>query len=130
MLYYLVPAIIWFLYCLYWSLKQERPNSLLSLIVFVPLIALATFRGNVGSDTFRYLSEITWKLQGVDRPFGEFEPGFELVIGVLGAGINSARAVVLIIAATNAILFYVSLRKWGGYWLVGAAVAVPAFYFD
>jgi hypothetical protein len=130
MLYYLLPTIIWLLYCLYWGLKQERPNPVLSLIVFVPLVALAMFRGNVGSDTFRYLSEITWKLQGVDRPFGEFEPGFELIIGALGAVTHNARAVVLIIAGVNAILFYVSLRKWGGYWLVGAAVAVPAFYFD
>jgi hypothetical protein len=115
---------------MYWSLKQERPSTLLSILTFTPLVAVACLRGNVGTDTYAYLSEVSWKLQDLERPFGEFEPGFELVLGSIGAAVHNARAVVLTIAAINAALFYVCLRRWGGYWLVGAAVVVPAFYFD
>jgi hypothetical protein len=130
MLYYIVPWLIWLSYCLYWNFRRERPSSIQSLIAFLPLVVVACVRGNVGTDTYTYLTEVDLKLQDLDRPLGEFEPGFELVIGLLGDIFRNARAVVLALAFINAALFYVSLKKWGGCRLVGAALLVPAFFFD
>lgn len=130
MLYYVVPSVFWLCYCLYWSSSRSKPTTAQSLIAFLPLIFVVCIRGNVGTDTATYITEVSLKLDGEDRPLGEFEPGFEFVVGILGGILHNARAVVLMVAAINAILFYVSLKKWGGYRLIGAAILVPGFFFD
>ena len=130
MFYYVLPLLIWLLFCLFWSSRDDRPTSLQSLLAFLPLVIVACLRGDVGTDTYAYLAEIDLKIHDLNRPWGEFEPGFELVIGVLGAVFNNARAVVLVVTFINAGLFYVALKRWGGSRLVGAALVVPGFFFD
>lgn len=129
MFYYVIPLTIWYFYVAANFLKK-RVKERIAGVFFLPLVFIVGFRGDVGTDTANYIQEFGWKVVGANRPFGEFEPGFEFIAFLLGSIIANERFVVNSISVINAGLFFLVIKRWGGSQLVAAACLVPCFFFD
>lgn len=129
MCYYVIPLTLWYFYVAANFLKKGVKERIAS-VFFLPLVFIVGFRGDVGTDTANYIQEFGWKVVGANRPFGEFEPGFEFIASLLGYIVANERFVVNSISVINAGLFFLAVKKWGGSQLVAAACLVPCFFFD
>ena len=55
MVYYILPFLIWSIFCTWKALRADKEIGFLGYIFALPLIFLAVLRGNVGTDTLTIL---------------------------------------------------------------------------
>lgn len=99
------------------------------LIGMLPMIAVALLRGNVGTDTAYYLSQIR-VVSAAGQLTGTFEPLFDAIILAFSGFFDDPRLVLALFGAlTTFVLVAGGLRLERKPWIFALAI-LPQFYFD
>jgi hypothetical protein len=130
MIYYILPFLVWLIFCIWRTLRTARRLRLIHYVFTLPLIVLSVLRGDVGTDTATYIGSAQYIIWwGPQRPV-DLEPGYVILVRLLACFTGDPRIVVNIISLLAAILFFVMLYVWeDGHCLV-SLMLIPVFYFD
>lgn len=130
MLYYIVPYL--FIFFFITKYKRVRYDFVLSkvfiYILLIPSLLLVVLRGNIGTDTYTYLSFFEHLL-----PFDtndDFEPGFEFFASILVSLGFSARLCVAIIGIIITYFLVLSFSKNKESVLLFLLLVFPLFFYD
>lgn len=127
MYYYLVSMMFFSLSALIFSKLRMSVACFMLSIPFLMFISI--FRGDVGVDTYTYLTNIRYIIVGERESV--FEPGFEILIRVIGFfGFNEREIMMSLSFLISCILFFsfYKLEKNKPYILL--FLVIPTFYFD
>jgi len=129
-IYYLLPFLVWLGFCawktLYTTTRLRPPHYVFAL----PLIFLATLRGEVGPDTAGYIQNAQAIVWWGAQAFSGFEYGYVLLVRLSAIITSDPRVVVALISLLAAVLFFMMLHLWEqGRWNL-SLVLIPISYFD
>ncbi len=130
MLFYIIP----YLFILFFITKYKRAGydfTLSKIWIFsmlIPALLLVVLRGNIGTDTYTYLSFFE-HLEPFDT-YNDYEPGFEFFASILVSLGFSARLCVAIIGVITTFFLVLSFSKTKESILLFFLLLFPLFFYD
>lgn len=130
MIYYIIPYLIWLIFCIWKALHFRQELRPLDYLFALPIILLPVLRGgDVGPDTRNYIdfaqSIIWWNGQ---RTFG-MEFGYVLLIRFVAMFTSDPRLVVALISLLAAILVFFMLYRWENGQCIISLIIIPLSFF-
>lgn len=125
---YYYGAFIWYLFVLVGS-KAVRSMRFGLLVMILPMVAMACFRGLVGTDTGFYII-LFEKLDGSDKIQWIFEPLFTLIVYTMMPIVGDAHTLLLLIAGATSLLLITAALKLERQPLLFAVTFIPYQYLD
>jgi hypothetical protein len=128
MLYYIIPSLLWLLFCI-WKAWHCPQLHLSDYIFTLPLVLLVVLRGDVGADTPVYIAHaqgIIWWNE--DRTIG-VEFGYTLLVRFVAMFTTDPHVVVAVMSLLDAVLFFLALYMWENGQCIVSLVLIPLCYF-
>lgn len=129
MIYYILPFLVWLSFCAWKTLSATTRLRLPHYVFALPLILLATLRGEVGPDTAGYIQNAQDILWWGGRASAN-EVGYEILVRALALFTSDPRVVVGFISLLAAALFFMMLHMWDERRCILSLVLIPVCYFD
>jgi hypothetical protein len=129
-IYYIVPFLVWTSFCAWKTFSPTTRLRLPHYVFALPLILLATLRGEVGSDTAGYLQNAQNIIWWGGQAFSGFEFGYALLVRLLALFTGDPRVVIALVSLAAALLFFRMLHLWEQGRCLLSLVLIPISYFD
>jgi hypothetical protein len=130
LIYYVLPFLVWLGFCAWKTLYTTTRLRLPHYVFAVPLILLATLRGEVGTDTAGYVQNTQNVIWWGGQASSGFEDGYVLLVRLFALVTSDPRVVVALISLLGAVLFFVMLHMWEQGGCILSLVFIPLSYFD
>ncbi len=130
MIYYVFPFSVWLIFCTWKTLYTTTRLRLPHYVFALPLILLATLRGEVGTDTAAYIQNAQDIVWWGGHAFSDVEVGYVLLVRALALFTSDPRVVVGLITLIAAVLFFMMLHLWQGKPCILSLLLIPVCYFD
>ncbi len=129
MIFYILAAVVWLTLCVWKSLHSITRLHLPHYVFALPLIFLATLRGEVGTDTATYRDNVRLIFWWGDKGSSN-EPGYDMMLRALHLVTGDPRVVVALLSLLAAVLFFAMLHHWEEGESALSLLLVPVCYFD
>jgi hypothetical protein len=129
MIYYIVPTLIWTIFCTWKALHEHKELKLLDYVFALPLILLAVLRGEVGGDTPTYIANAQGIIWWNGQRTIDVEFGYVLLVRLVAIFTSDPRLVVAVISLLAAILFFLMLYMWENGQCIISLILIPLCFF-
>jgi len=128
--YYVISFLVWLTFCVWKTFSTDTGLRFPHYAFALPLVFLATFRGEVGTDTVAYLQNAQAIVWWGDQAFVDVEVGYVLLVRGLALLTGDPRVIVALISLLAAVLFFLMLHQWEAKRYILLLPLIPACYFD
>ena len=129
MIYYIIPYLIWLIFCTWKALHAHKELKLLDYVFALPLILLVVLRGDVGVDTPGYIANAQGIIWWNGQRTIDVEFGYVLLVRLVAMFTSDPRLVVVVISLLAAILFFLMLYMWENGQCIVSLILIPFCFF-
>lgn len=131
MFYYITPYLILMASIPFYKKGNNKNNRIYFFLASLPAFIIASFRGDVGTDTHQYvkiISEITTNFKDLRDVDVEFS--FFYLIKILSIFIANEKIILLSITALYCILYFIAFSKNKENIIISIFFIFPLFFYD